>query len=250
MIEIYLKEKNAYKTLHPFLISGNVVDNLDKEIDSLEIILDNSDLRFSESWILPKGEKIEIKDNGVSLGIFYIDEVAYSASKKSKTATVRALAVKFKKKNLRNIYYAEFENTTFLSVMQDLCKSANLKFQTNVKDFKIDDISFADMTKGQVIAQLAEAYNCYAKIKDNTAIIIDREIKKNEKNEIDKYIIDLEYKIVSKSTSPRPPKKAKAWDWENDKGVEFGFDDGELEDRTGQPTVPTYSQWRGGMEKD
>ncbi len=157
MIEIYIKGKKTDTILHPFLIAGTVVDNLDKEVDSLEITLDNSDLRFSKGWILPKDAEIEIIEDGVSLGIYYIDEVAYSASKKQKTATVRALAVKFEKKNLRNMYYAEFEDTTFLSVMQDLCNSSNLKLQTNVKDFKINDINFSGMTKGQVLIQLASA---------------------------------------------------------------------------------------------
>ncbi len=197
---VKIKDKDVVDDLSPFLISVSFTDYLSGSLDNCSIELKNDDQRFSGEWCPSKGDKMGLMYNNLNLGVFYIDKISYSKKAGgARTCIISALDTKLEKRNIRTPIYREYKNALFSQVLAGICSKSDMQLKTFFEDFTIDEIVL-DGPCGREMKKLAQSRNCYVKIKDNVAIVTDRDYIKEKYDSIQDISDDLlsvDFELVS-----------------------------------------------------
>lgn len=165
--KITINGKDATKDLTPYILEFTYEDNTGENADELKIVLDNSDLRFSNAWFMKPGMTVKAWLGQMYCGQFSIDvnyesgppDIAGFSAQSAEFNTPIRVSRSFThyKKSLKDIVnkYAKDHKLTLVGTVPDL----NL---TTVTQFKQSDIHF--------LHALAAKYGCTCAVKGDKLI--------------------------------------------------------------------------------
>ena len=179
--------KNVTDYLTPYVLSVTYEDVYHGESDTIEITIENRDLRWLQSWYPEKGDTVVLnigyKDEPhLPCGEFEIDEIEFSGSRTSgDTVHLRGIATQFKK-SIREKRTIAYENTTLSKIVKLIAErngmNAVIELDADPTFKRIDQKQKADLT---FLRELAEKYNASVKVQGNTVYFISNNRLKERK---------------------------------------------------------------------
>ncbi len=179
--------KNVTDYLTPYVLSVTYEDVYHGESDTIEITIENRDLRWLQSWYPEKGDTVVLnigyKDEPhLPCGKFEIDEIEFSGSRTSgDTVHLRGIATQFKK-SIREKRTIAYENTTLSKIVKLIAErngmNAVIELDADPTFKRIDQKQKADLT---FLRELAEKYNASVKVQGNTVYFISNNRLKERK---------------------------------------------------------------------
>lgn len=183
VFEIRYNKKDITMDITPFVESVSYTDNEHGQSDELEIVVDNSDGRWTKSWYPTKGDVLSAKighEGGKLLdcGSFEIEEPQDSGP--PDVLTIKAVSTNITKA-LRTLNTIAYENTTLEKIARDIAKRNGLELVGKVKDIPIKRKTQKNTTDIRFLKNLAEEYGQVFKIVDNKLVFYDlADLKKAE----------------------------------------------------------------------
>ncbi len=143
-------------------------DALEDESDSVEVVCENSDLRWLGSWYPQKGDRIELwigyKDEQIRIGEFEVDEFEFTGSATGgDEIRIRGIATQLNKP-LREKKTRGWENTTLNTIVVSIAKEHGLTPIVEAEDTKIKRIDQRQEGDWHFLKRLAEKYGKVVKI--------------------------------------------------------------------------------------
>ena len=179
--------RNVTDYLTPYVLSVTYEDVYHGESDTIEITIENRDLRWLQSWYPEKGDTVVLnigyKDEPhLPCGEFEIDEIEFSGSRTSgDTVHLRGIATQFKK-SIREKRTIAYENTTLSKIVKLIAErngmNAVIELDADPTFRRIDQKQKADLT---FLRELAEKYNASVKVQGNTVYFISNDRLKDRK---------------------------------------------------------------------
>lgn len=133
-LEIIYEGKNITKDISNDIISFSHSDSLN-EFDSLDLALENRELKWLKTWNPLKGDKIEAniylnnwdKEGTIKIpfGTFYVDRIVYNGA--PDTIQISALSVDVTSNIMDNKRNKVWEAVTFEKIAKDIAKECNLQ---------------------------------------------------------------------------------------------------------------------------
>jgi phage protein D len=179
--------KNVTDYLTPYVLSVTYEDVYHGESDTIEITIENRDLRWLQNWYPEKGDTVVLnigyKDEPhLPCGEFEIDEIEFSGSRTSGDIVhLRGIAAPFKK-SIREKRTIAYENVTLSKVVRLIAgrngMNAVVELASDPGFKRIDQKQKADLT---FLRELAEKYNASVKVQGNTVYFISNDRLKERK---------------------------------------------------------------------
>ena len=179
--------KNITDYLTPYVLSVTYEDVYHGESDTIEITIENRDLRWLQNWYPEKGDTVVLnigyKDEPhLPCGEFEIDEIEFSGSRISgDTVHLRGIATPFKK-SIREKRTIAYENVTLSKIVKLIAErngmNAVVELNADPTFKRIDQKQKADLT---FLRELAEKYNASVKVQGNTVYFISNDRLKDRK---------------------------------------------------------------------
>ncbi|WP_456436930.1 phage late control D family protein [Desulfurobacterium sp.] len=179
--------KNVTDYLTPYVLSVTYEDVYHGESDTIEITIENRDLRWLQSWYPEKGDTVVLNigykgEPHLPCGEFEIDEIEFSGSRTSgDTVHLRGIATQFKK-SIREKRTIAYENTTLSKIVKLIAErngmNAVIELDADPTFKRIDQKQKADLT---FLRELAEKYNASVKVQGNTVYFISNDRLKDRK---------------------------------------------------------------------
>ena len=179
--------KNVTDYLTPYVLSVTYEDVYHGESDTIEITIENRDLRWLQNWYPEKGDTVVLnigyKDEPhLPCGEFEIDEIEFSGSRTSgDTVHLRGIATPFKK-SIREKRTIAYENVTLSKIVRLIAErngmNAVIELDADPTFKRIDQKQKADLT---FLRELAEKYNASVKVQGNTVYFISNDRLKERK---------------------------------------------------------------------
>lgn len=182
-LDITYNNQKITEYLSPHLKDWTFTDNLSGQIDDLQLVLEDVDHLWLNSWFPSKGSVITatiVKQNWpngtvkTKLGKFEVDEIEASGS--PVTVTIKALAVP-EKNSLRGEYKSKaWENATLKVVANDIAKVNGLKLYYQAEDTpKKERFEQESETDLAFLYRLCNDEGLCLKISNQSIVILDEE---------------------------------------------------------------------------
>jgi phage protein D len=179
--------KNVTDYLTPYVLSVTYEDVYHGESDTIEITIENRDLRWLQNWYPEKGDTVVLsigyKDEPhLPCGEFEIDEIEFSGSRTSgDTVHLKGIAAPFKK-SIREKRTIAYENATLSRIVRLVAErngmNAVIELDSDPTFKRIDQKQKADLT---FLRELAEKYNASVKVQGNTVYFFSNDRLKERK---------------------------------------------------------------------
>jgi len=179
--------KDVTDYLTPYVLSVTYEDVYHGESDTIEITIENRDLRWLQNWYPEKGDTVVLnigyKDEPhLPCGEFEIDEIEFSGSRNGGDILhLKGIAATFKK-SIREKRTIAYENVTLSKIVRLVAErngmNACLELDADPSFKRIDQKQKADLT---FLRELAEKYNASVKVQGNTVYFISNDRLKDRK---------------------------------------------------------------------
>ncbi|OMH40220.1 phage late control D family protein [Desulfurobacterium indicum] len=179
--------KNVTDYLTPYVLSVTYEDVYHGESDTIEITIENRDLRWLQNWYPEKGDTVVLNigyknEPHLPCGEFEIDEIEFSGSRTGgDTVHLRGIAAPFKK-SIREKRTIAYENAALSKVINLIADrngmNAVVELDSDPTFKRIDQKQMADLT---FLRELAEKYNASVKVQGNTVYFISNDRLKERK---------------------------------------------------------------------
>ncbi len=173
--------KDVTTDLLPYVLSVTYEDVYHGESDTIEITIENRDLRWLQNWYPEKGDTVVLKigykeEKYLPCGEFEIDEIEFSGGRASgDTVHLRGIATPFKK-SIREKRTIAYENATLSKIVRLISDrnemNAVIELDTDPTFKRVDQKQKADLT---FLRELAEKYNASVKVQGNTIYFISND---------------------------------------------------------------------------
>lgn len=182
-LDLYYNNQNISDYIFDHLKSWTYTDNLSGQIDDLQLVLEDVDHLWLNSWFPSKGSVIiaaivkqheDMKKTVTKIGRFEVDEI--EASGPPSSVTIKALAVS-EQNSLRGEYkFRAWENATLKVVAADIAKAHGLKLYYQASDNpKKDRFEQESETDLAFLYRLCNDEGLCLKISNNAIVILDEE---------------------------------------------------------------------------
>ena len=215
-------------------VSISYSDYLDAKSDSIELVFEDRDDRWKNSWYPQKGDEIELKlgilekneEKWLNAGSFQIDEIEFNSP--PDTINIKGLS-SYIKQPFRELKTRSFENMTLSSVVSQIAKEdgldTHLEIDPDIPFKRLDQKSKSDL---EFLKELANRWGYYTKIDHNRLIFV--KLEKMEKAGVVETIERGKSGIVSFSFSDKTHKIYKActvswWDAKTKKKLSYTYED-------------------------
>lgn len=157
--------------------SISYTDKLEGESDELEICLDNSDLRWMDSWTPKEGDLAELRmgyQGEALLGpvSFEIDEPEYSGP--PDVLRLRGVATPITK-SLRQKNTVAYENTTLKAIAQTIASKHGLELVGDVPEIKLERVTQKDESDLNFLRETAAEYGLVFKVESCKKLVFYKE---------------------------------------------------------------------------
>ncbi|MBI4835930.1 MAG: phage protein D [Candidatus Abawacabacteria bacterium] len=169
--------KDITTEISPFVNSVTYTDNEHGTADEIEINVENSDLRWIDSWYPEKGDIISLMigyegEKLLPCGSFEIDEC--EANGPPDTLTIRGISTNITKA-LRQKNTKAYENTSLKQIAEEIAQKHGFTIVGNVQNIQFKRKTQKNMTDLSYLRQLAEEYGQVFKIVDNKLVFYEIE---------------------------------------------------------------------------
>lgn len=186
LVQIIYQSRDISADIAPYVTSVEYTDALEGESDSLDIRLEDSDLRWQNDWYPDHGDVINAKIgymHAVMLpcGDFEVDEVELEGSRSGgDEVSIKALAAGVKSAT-RTKNGKAFDDTTLKGIAQIIAKKHKLKLQGEIDNIKITRVTQAFETDLGFLKRVAAEYGYAFSIRGQSLCFFKREQLKNVK---------------------------------------------------------------------
>lgn len=173
--------KDITTDLLPYVLSVTYEDVYHGESDTIEITIENRDLRWLKDWYPEKGDVVNLKigydgEPYLPCGDFEIDEIEFSGSRTSgDTVHLKGIATPFVK-SIREKRTVAYENASLSKIVKLIADrngmNAVIELTSDPNFKRIDQKQKADLT---FLRELAEKYNASVKVQGNTIFFISND---------------------------------------------------------------------------
>lgn len=169
--KILYNSKNITKDISDHLVSLSYTDKVAGETDELEMVLEDSDLLWQNSWYPQKKDTIEaeIEQDGrvLKCGKFTIDEIELKSDRGSgDTITIKAIAAGINKK-LRTKRSTAHENKTLREIVNTIAAGNNLTVKGTIENIPFDRRTQYEKTDLAFLAELGTEFGYIFNVRDN-----------------------------------------------------------------------------------
>lgn len=159
-------QKDITSDITPYVLSVTYTDYLSGQSDEIEVVLEDSDGRWSHAWYPGKGDTLSLKigyerEPLLPCGAFEIDEVEMDES--PATVTIRALSTGIKKPVRTNGSRA-YESTTLAAIAGRVAKRNHLTLTGRIRDIRIDRVTQYQERDVEFLTRLGREYGYAFKI--------------------------------------------------------------------------------------
>lgn len=186
MMQIVYASKDISADIAPFITSIEYTDALEGESDSLDIRVEDSDLRWQNDWYPEHGDKINAKIgyvNGALMpcGDFEVDEVELEGSRGSGDAVaIKALAAGIKSAT-RTKNAKAYDDTTLKGIAEIIAKKHKLTLKGEIEHIKLLRVTQAYETDLAFLKRVADEYGYAFSIRGKSLCFFKRVKLKEEK---------------------------------------------------------------------
>lgn len=170
------------KDISEFLLSITFNDKLEGEADDLNVEIENSDLRWLDTWLPDEGATV-----GLTLGylseqqlgpiLFEIDEPTFQGA--PDTASIKALSVPVTS-TLRTQKARAFEGMTLRSIAAQIAQEHGLELVGEVPDLTYERITQTEVNDLEFLQELAEDHGLVFKVESGKLIFYSEEELENQ----------------------------------------------------------------------
>jgi phage protein D len=174
--------KDVTTDLLPYVLSITYEDVYHGESDTIEITVENRDLRWLRDWYPEKGDTVNLSigykgEKYLPCGDFEIDEMEFSGSRTGgDTLHLRGIATSFIRKSIREKRTVAYENVSLSKLVRLIADrngmTAVIELDNDLDFKRIDQKQKADLT---FLRELAEKYNACLKVQGNTIYFISHD---------------------------------------------------------------------------
>lgn len=174
--ELRMAGKNVTADLSPWVEGITYEDHEEGEADTVEIMLDNSDLRFIDAWYPTKGDTLALKIgyDGQPLldcGLFEIDKI--SAGGPPDVVTLHGIAAGIKEpRRTRNAM--AYEATSLKGIAEAVAKRAKLKLVGTVEAIPIRRVTQIHESDLEFLRRVADEYGYAFSVKGTQLVFFKR----------------------------------------------------------------------------
>lgn len=131
--------KNISERISPYTLSIRYTDNLEGEADDIEIVIEDKDHRWKNSWLPQKGDKLTLSlgykgETLLNAGSFQVDEIEFNGP--PDTVAIRALAAGVKPE-LRTSRSAAYESMTLRNIAEKVAAWHGLTITGSVPEINV-----------------------------------------------------------------------------------------------------------------
>ncbi len=234
LYSIIYNSKDISLDVASYAVSVSYSDYLDAKSDSIELVFEDRDDRWKNSWYPQKGDEIELKlgilekneEKWLNAGSFQIDEIEFNSP--PDTINIKGLS-SYIKQPFRELKTRSFENMTLSSIVSQIAKGdgldTHLEIDPDIPFKRLDQKSKSDL---EFLKELAKKWGYYTKIDHNRLIFV--KLEKMEKAGAVETIEKGKSGIVSFSFSDKTHKIYKActvswWDAKTKKKLSYTYED-------------------------
>lgn len=177
IFELFYEQKNITKIVSQYVKSIEYIDVEHGESDELQIVFEDSEKLWQNSWIPSNGDSLRLYlgykgEKLLNCGSFEIDEIEFTAP--PDTLTVKALATGIKKP-LRQQNSIAYEDKTLKQIAYEIAHRHGLILVGEVENVRVERITQNQERDLTFLKKLAEQYGYIFKVTENNLVFYKTE---------------------------------------------------------------------------
>jgi phage protein D len=173
--KIIYNQKNITADITPYLLSLTYNDNVTGESDEVNLVFDDTDHLWQNTWYPNKGDKLKVSigynSDLIDCGTFQIDE--FELNKNPDQVSIKAIGAGIKK-SLRTRKSKAHEKKVLSQIVKSVATSHNLTVIGNIKNIEIDRVTQNNESDLSFLNRLATDYGYYFTVKDEKLIFYNK----------------------------------------------------------------------------